>query len=53
MEEYTGTSYHCRNCDWIWHYNDICPNCAEDTEIDDVETLYPKDELVITKLKER
>jgi len=41
--EYTGTSYRCRKCKWVWHYNDTgCPNCGEDMEIDEKETLYPE-----------
>ncbi len=28
MNEFTGTYWKCNECDYLWDYNDDCPECG-------------------------
>ena len=48
--EFTGTYYKCKDCDYVWDYNDFnCPDCGTE-EFEDVNI---HEELEIAKEREK
>jgi hypothetical protein len=46
--EFTGEYYLCKHCGYIWDFNDICPCCGNDKEID---TLNASEVLEHSKMR--